>query len=163
MRKADLTVDSRWRFREDKRRGLLGSGGIGYWCMEFAVDEIDSDTRESPYRFGPGRLEPILSPRPWTWLSFCPVPEGRVESTTELELEPASPSTTRSGPPAFSSAFAHVSQSIHPTAVPTLPQQTTETGLTRPWTIPTKQQMKITTEQTCCTMTVESATNGQKS
>lgn len=31
MRNADLTVDSRWRFREDKRRGLLGSGGIGYW------------------------------------------------------------------------------------------------------------------------------------
>lgn len=83
----------------------------------------------------------------------------------ELELDPSSPSIALSVALRFSecSVNAHQSHRIQPTAVPTLPQQTTETGLTRPWTIPTKQQTKMATEQTCCTITVESATSGQKS
>lgn len=44
-----------------------------------------------------------------------------------------------------------------------LPQPTTVSGLTRSRKMPAKQTTKQMTEHTCCTMTVESATNGQKS
>lgn len=55
------------------------------------------------------------------------------------------------------------SQATHPSIVHILPQLTTDMGLTRSWKIAVKQQTKITTEQTCCTITVKSATKGQKS
>ena len=55
------------------------------------------------------------------------------------------------------------SQSTQPRTVPALPQLTTETGETRCWYMPTKEQTKIATEEMCWTMTVESATRGQKS
>ena len=55
------------------------------------------------------------------------------------------------------------SQRTQPSTVSALPQLTTETGETRCWYMPTKEQTKIATEEMCCTMTVESATRGQKS
>jgi hypothetical protein len=64
---------------------------------------------------------------------------------------------------ADSSCPTHQSHKSHPKNVAMLPQPTTATGETRSWNIPTKQTIKIMTEQTCCTMTVESATSGQKS
>lgn len=57
----------------------------------------------------------------------------------------------------------HQSHNSQPRKVAKLPQPTTDMGLTRSWNMPTKQTMNIMTEQTCCTMTVVSATRGQKS
>jgi hypothetical protein len=62
-----------------------------------------------------------------------------------------------------SSCPTHQSQRTQPTNVAMLPQPTTATGETRSWKMPTKQTMNMMTEQTCWTMTVESATRGQKS
>jgi hypothetical protein len=62
-----------------------------------------------------------------------------------------------------SSSDTQRSQRIQPTKVPKLLQLTTDTGDTRSWYIPTKQTMKMVTAQTCCRITVESATSGQKS
>jgi hypothetical protein len=64
---------------------------------------------------------------------------------------------------ASSSLPTHKSHTHQPITVPVDPTVTTPCGLTRSWYIDTKHTMKITTAQTCCTMTVESATNGQKS
>jgi len=61
------------------------------------------------------------------------------------------------------SSPTHRSQSSQPRKVAKLPHPTTDTGLTRSWKMPTKHTTKMMTEQTCCTMTVESATSGQKS
>jgi hypothetical protein len=61
------------------------------------------------------------------------------------------------------SRVTHQSHNSHPRKVAKLLHPTTETGLTRSWKMPTKQTTKIMTEQTCWTMTVESATRGQKS
>ena len=73
-------------------------------------------------------------------------------------------------PPAAATAVAsraswptHQSHRSHPITVAKVPHPTTETGLRRSWKMPTKQTTKMMTEQTCWTMTVESATNGQKS
>lgn len=57
----------------------------------------------------------------------------------------------------------HQSHNHHPRKVAILPPPTTATGDTRSWKIPTKHTTNIMTEQTCWTMTVESATRGQKS
>jgi hypothetical protein len=62
-----------------------------------------------------------------------------------------------------SSCPTHQSHSNHPKNVAMLPHPTTATGETRLCSISTKQTTKIMTEQTCWTMTVESATSGQKS
>lgn len=62
-----------------------------------------------------------------------------------------------------SSSDTQRSQRIQPTKVAKLLQLTTDTGDTRSWYMPTKQTMKMVTEQTCWRMTVESATSGQKS
>ena len=62
-----------------------------------------------------------------------------------------------------SSCPTHQSHSTQPRKVAMLPPPTTETGETLRWEIPTKHTTNIITEQTCCTMTVESATRGQKS
>jgi hypothetical protein len=62
-----------------------------------------------------------------------------------------------------SSCPTHQSQRTQPRKVAMEPQPTIATGETRSWTMPTKQTTKIMTEQTCWTMTVESATRGQKS
>ena len=55
------------------------------------------------------------------------------------------------------------SQSTQPRTVPALPQLTTVTGETHCWYMPTKEQTNMATEEICWTMTVESATRGQKS
>lgn len=65
--------------------------------------------------------------------------------------------------PWLSSSATQRSQRSHPRNVAKLDQLTTETGDTRSWKMPTKQTMKMMTEQTCWSMTVESATRGQKS
>lgn len=62
-----------------------------------------------------------------------------------------------------SSCPTHQSHSNQPRKVAMLPPPTTETGDTCLWNMPTKHTTNIMTEQTCCTMTVESATSGQKS
>ena len=62
-----------------------------------------------------------------------------------------------------SSCPTHQSHNSQPRKVAILPQLTIATGETRSWKMPTKQTTKIITEQTCWTMTVESATRGQKS
>jgi hypothetical protein len=62
-----------------------------------------------------------------------------------------------------SSCPTHQSHNTHPRTVAIEPHPTTATGETRSWNMPTKQKTKIMTEQTCWTMTVESATRGQKS
>jgi len=62
-----------------------------------------------------------------------------------------------------SSCPTHQSHNTQPRIVATLPQPTTASGAMRLWKMPTKQTMKMMTEQTCWTMTVESATKGQKS
>ena len=62
-----------------------------------------------------------------------------------------------------SSCPTHQSQRSQPTKVAIEPQPTMETGETPFSRMPTKQTTKIMTEQTCWTMTVESATKGQKS
>ena len=62
-----------------------------------------------------------------------------------------------------SSCPTHQSHNNHPRNVAMLPQPTTETGDMRSWMMPTKQTINIITEHTCCTMTVDSATRGQKS
>lgn len=61
------------------------------------------------------------------------------------------------------SSASQRSQRIHPRKVARLLQETTATGDTRSWKMPTKQTTKMMTEQTCWTITVESATSGQKS
>lgn len=73
------------------------------------------------------------------------------------------------GPPAAGSSSLSCSsdtqrsQRIQPRNVAKLLPLTRETGDTRSWKMPTKQTMKRMTEQTCCRITVESATSGQKS
>jgi hypothetical protein len=63
----------------------------------------------------------------------------------------------------LASCPTHESHNTQPRTVAMLPHPTTAPGETRSWKMPTKQTIKIMTEQTCCTMTVESATRGQKS
>lgn len=72
-------------------------------------------------------------------------------------LSPLSPA------PPWSSWVTQKSHSSHPRKVAKLPHPTTDTGLTRSWNMPTKHTTNIMTEQTCCRITVESATKGQKS
>ena len=62
-----------------------------------------------------------------------------------------------------SSSDTHRSHSSHPRNVPKLLQLTMDTGETRSWKMHAKHTMKMMTEQTCCSITVESATSGQKS
>jgi hypothetical protein len=84
----------------------------------------------------------------------------------ELPLRPTGLAAVLLGPVSStrSSSFAiQRSHRSHPRNVAKLLQLTTETGLTRSWKIPMKQTTKIMTEHTCCTMTVLSATKGQKS
>lgn len=71
--------------------------------------------------------------------------------------------TSSSSHPLGASFVTHESQSSQPRKVAKLLHPTTDTGLTRSWKIPTKHTTKMMTEHTCCTMTVESATSGQKS
>jgi len=61
------------------------------------------------------------------------------------------------------SCSTHISHSIHPSTVPTLPALTIVTGDTFSCMIPEKQQTKTIIVQTCCTITVDSPTSGQKS
>lgn len=61
------------------------------------------------------------------------------------------------------SSPTHQSHSSQPMKVAKLPKPTTDTGLTRSWKMPTKHTTKMMTEHTCWTITVESATSGQKS
>lgn len=62
-----------------------------------------------------------------------------------------------------SSCPTQESHRTQPSTVAMLPQPTTAPGETYFWDMLTKHTIKIMTEQTCCTMTVESATRGQKS
>ncbi|KAI7288225.1 hypothetical protein KC345_g46 [Hortaea werneckii] len=62
-----------------------------------------------------------------------------------------------------SSSLCHQSLSTQPATVPLVAQPTTVCGLTRSWKIAVKQHTKMTTEQTCWTMIVLSATSGQNS
>jgi hypothetical protein len=64
---------------------------------------------------------------------------------------------------ARSSSPTQMSHRIQPRMVQVLLHDTTVTGDTRSWKMPTKQTRKMATEQTCWTMTVESATSGQNS
>jgi hypothetical protein len=94
----------------------------------------------------------MVNPSPWTWSfwSFNRVVDGFIELAVELELDPSSPSGVRSTTLlSLCTLKTHESHSIQPIAVPTLPQHTIDTGLTRPCTMPIKQQTNITTEQTC--------------
>lgn len=62
-----------------------------------------------------------------------------------------------------SSSDTQRSHRIQPRKVPKLLQLTTDTWDTRTLYMALKQTMKMVTAQTCCNMTVESATSGQKS
>lgn len=62
-----------------------------------------------------------------------------------------------------SSCPTHQSHSNQPRKVAILPPPTTATGEMLFWNIPMKHTTNIITEHTCCTITVESATSGQKS
>src|SRR4051812_3043148 len=62
-----------------------------------------------------------------------------------------------------SSCPTQKSHATHPIIVTPLPHPTTVMGETRSWKMPVKQHTKIATLQTCCTMTVESATSRQNS
>lgn len=85
----------------------------------------------------------------------------------KLPVRPALPmtfaATPRLGSSGSSISESQRSHRIHPTNVAKLLQLVTATGDTRSWNIPTKQTTKIITEHTCCRITVESATRGQKS
>jgi hypothetical protein len=80
-----------------------------------------------------------------------------------LRVMAAAAALTLSSSSSSSSSETQRSQRIQPRNVPTLLQLTTETGDTRSWKMATKLTIKMMTLQTCCRMTVESATRGQKS
>ena len=114
---------------------------------------------------------PKDSPRPRLCDSF-PGHSGVVLPNAELALLLASPvdMSIGAGVEVEGSTLAlaascptQKSQSTQPSTVPALPQLTTETGEMRSCEIPTKENTNIATEHTCCTMTVESDTRGQKS
>ena len=63
----------------------------------------------------------------------------------------------------WSSSVTQRSHSSHPKKVHELLQLTMETGETRSWNMYAKHTTKMMTEHTCCSITVESATSGQKS
>jgi hypothetical protein len=119
-----------------------------------------------------GRLDTLemLVVLAFGWLLFPPPPpspescrrggpNSRLSLRSLMLLLLAKPS---SGSSSVSSPI-HQSQSSQPITVEKLPQPTTVLGLTRSKKMPAKQTTKQMTEQTCCTMTVESATRGQKS
>ena len=119
---------------------------------------------------GGGRL-PVFRdiPRPRPLLSF-PGNSGVVLPRAELVPLPPSLVEASIGAGSEASAAALIascptqkSQKTQPSTVPALAQLTTATGEALSSLIPTKQQTKMTTEQICCTITVESATRGQKS
>jgi hypothetical protein len=94
---------------------------------------------------------------------MLPVRVGRLK----LPVRPALPitfaATPRLGSSGSSISDSQRSHKIHPTNVAKLLQLVTATGDTRSWFMPTKQTTNMMTEHTCCSMTVESATRGQKS
>ena len=105
------------------------------------------------------------------WLDGCWAgPDESCRWGGRYSLQARSPRMMRARAASLSLAAApwvswvtHQSHSSQPRKVAKLPHPTTDTGLTRSWKMPTKQTTKMMTEQTCCTMTVESATKGQKS
>jgi hypothetical protein len=106
---------------------------------------------------------------PWSLAEPLPLRAGAeilnklADVRSELALLPPSSGSILSSAASSSSLRTQLSQRPQPSIVPKLPQPTTLTGLSRSWKMPTKQQTNIATEQTCWTMTVESATRGQKS
>lgn len=94
-------------------------------------------------------------------------PFGLLRFDTELEADPSCGEDVKIdgevGFVSFCSCPSHQSHTTQPSTVAHDPHPTTAPGDTFSWYIPTKHAMKIATEHTCCTMTVESATRGQKS
>lgn len=179
MRSADLIVSSRWctRFPSSGAAGascgtaaglLLGPGPS---CEPVECVETDSGI------FGSPPLPPrLLVDELAAESTKAEEPSGRGRGgCTGHRMLPARPrrralpllATAVAAPepssPSWSSSDTHCSHSSQPRKVAKLLQLTTETGETRSWKMPTKQTMKTMTEQTCCRMTVESATRGQKS
>lgn len=160
MRRADLAVDRRREVRWEKcddedKEAFGGKRGVGTPVEKEVVEWIEEADAECACL--------AVSPFPFCWLPFCWFPRLETELLAEAVL--GSCEVKIKGEEAFvvSSCPTHQSQRSHPRNVKRLPHPTTATGETRSWKMPTKQTMKIMTEQTCWTMTVESATRGQKS
>jgi hypothetical protein len=111
---------------------------------------------------GGGRGRLILAARVRRRLSVLSPPTAPPPAPDESRV--AAAEVPGLGDPSSSASSAiQSSHSSQPKKVPKLLQLTTETGDRWFWKMPAKQAMKMMTEQTCCRMTVESATRGQKS
>lgn len=161
MSSADFAVarrrEVRWLRGEDVPAGKF-SASLGdwewFWELAECMDEADAEW-ECECRPGNGWVDEVCSPRPRFEVELA-------AETVELYGGDGMICCGR-GLGALSSCPIHQSHNSHPKNVAKLPHPTTATEDIRSCTIPIKQTMNIITEQTCCTMTVESATRGQKS